>query len=273
MSNELSDFVDTSLTPYPITSGGIQIYGKRPKLTIDKICTIKWNIEDDNGTKHHIQIPNSIYVPEGNQQLLSPQHWSAEANKVGNDNPDSTRSIQCHDRNVLYFGSLGQHKKTVYYSTRSNVPTFYTAAGNRAFKAFTASVHKVHGKKIKYLEEAVCHPSIISDEEDNDDPAVSNIDTPISTPQPTEPLYSPVHINQTVEHISDFNSSTLVPVPALIEEEEEPIAATSDRGELLRWHYYCLGRLSFTKLKLLAVLNIIPCRLALVKPPKCACCI
>ena len=272
MSNTLTDFVNSSLIPYPISRGGIQIYGKGPKLRISKTGTLKWNIEDDQGRKHKILIPNSIFVPDGTQRLLSPQHFSAEANKTGTSNPDSTRSIQYHNRNVLYFGSSGQYKKTVFNTASSNVPTFYTAAGNTTYTSFSSTVNNVHSNKLYRLEQAVCYPSVISDDEQDDNEHLQNTSLPSVTRQSTEPDYSPIHTNYTNEDIADFMPTTLAPTATLIEEEQEHIAATSDRGEMLRWHYR-LGHLSFSKIKLLSLLNVLPRKLALVKPPRCACCI
>ena len=41
-----------------------------------------FNIEDDDGFKHHIELPNSLYIPGLPQTLLCPQHW---AQVDGND--------------------------------------------------------------------------------------------------------------------------------------------------------------------------------------------
>jgi hypothetical protein len=38
--------------------------------------TITWDWDDDNEQTHHMVIPKSYYVPDGNIRLLSPQHWS-----------------------------------------------------------------------------------------------------------------------------------------------------------------------------------------------------
>jgi hypothetical protein len=275
MSPDKSDFIPNTLVPFPPSKGGIRAYGKGPLLRINATGTVRWRIDDDNGMKHVITIPNSIYCSQGTQRLLSPQHWGAEANKTNTLNPDSTRSIQYHDRNVLYFGPKGEYKKTIFNHSKSNVPSFFTAAGTHEYTEYCSAVSTVHSSKYHHLEQATCFPAsfLISDDEASTDIAATPI-SPITPPplHPDEPRYSPVHTNFTDENIADFSSTPLPPTPSVIEEEEEHIAATTDRGELLRWHYR-LGHLSFSKLKLMAVLNIIPRRLALVKAPKCACCI
>jgi hypothetical protein len=60
--------------------------------------------------------------------------------------------------------------------------------------------------------------------------------------------------------------------PELQEDKLVYLAAVNNQAELMRWHY-CLGHLSFSKLKQLALNGEIPRRLAKVKPPACAECL
>jgi hypothetical protein len=60
--------------------------------------------------------------------------------------------------------------------------------------------------------------------------------------------------------------------PKLEEDKHVYLAAVDDQAELMRWHYR-LGRLSFSKLKQLALNGKIPQRLTKVKPPACAGCL
>jgi hypothetical protein len=62
------------------------------------------------------------------------------------------------------------------------------------------------------------------------------------------------------------------PSPPIEEDEEFQLATTNNQAKLMRWHY-CLGHLSFPKLKLLAKNSEIPCCLAKVPPPKCTRCL
>ena len=41
-----------------------------------KTGTLCWQWLDDKGRMHTFDIPNSYYVPECEQRLLSPQHWA-----------------------------------------------------------------------------------------------------------------------------------------------------------------------------------------------------
>jgi hypothetical protein len=48
-------------------------------LAIKGKGTFKFSITEDNGQRHMIRIPNSLYVPKLEKCLLSPQHWAQEA--------------------------------------------------------------------------------------------------------------------------------------------------------------------------------------------------
>jgi hypothetical protein len=60
--------------------------------------------------------------------------------------------------------------------------------------------------------------------------------------------------------------------PKLEEDKHVYLAAVDDQAKLMRWHY-CLGHLSFSKLKQLALNGKIPQRLTKVKPPACTGCL
>ena len=53
----------------------------------------------------------------------------------------------------------------------------------------------------------------------------------------------------------------------LLEQDERDITSMSLQAELLRWHYR-LGHMSFTKLRMLVVRNIIPKKILQAKVPK-----
>ena len=265
MSYLSSDFIQSSLRTHP-KHKGVKQFGKGPRLEITHTGTVKWRIEDDKGKIHNILIPNSFLVPQGSSRLLSPQHWSEEAFKEGTHlDPDATRSTQYHDRNVLFFGDQGQYQCTVYNDTRANVPYFYTAPGNILYNKFVKQAEQKHKRKVKALESVVCYPATAGIDDD-----LSQLSQ--SPPDLGEPSYSPSHHVFTVEELTDFTSTAQRPNMDAMEEEEEHMAATSDRGELIRWHHR-LGHMSFDRLQNLAKANIIPRRLSKVKKPKCVACI
>ena len=100
-------------------------------------------------------------------------------------------------------------------------------------------------------------PPVVSDDENDD----NSIDSTASTSGPEE-------------NIIDFmpTSNTSRPLSATSIDNDATASASTDEGELLRWHLR-LGHLSFNKLQALAQLNVIPRRLAKVQHPKCAQCI
>jgi hypothetical protein len=59
------------------------------------------------------------------------------------------------------------------------------------------------------------------------------------------------------------------PLPPIPVDEDVALAATDDQAELMQWHF-CLGNLSFQKLKQLALNGKIPKKMSKLKPPKCA---
>jgi hypothetical protein len=65
---------------------------------------------------------------------------------------------------------------------------------------------------------------------------------------------------------------TFDPLPPITADKDVTLAATDDQAELMQWHY-CLGHLSFQKLKQLALNSKIPMKLFKLKPPKCAGCL
>ena len=91
MSPFLEDFVPATLRPFTRASG-VTPFGKGPSNTIQQMGTIKWSSEDDTGRKHDIFIENSLYVPDGSERHISPQHWARSATLRGGT-PDGTCSI------------------------------------------------------------------------------------------------------------------------------------------------------------------------------------
>ena len=57
-----------------------------------------------------------------------------------------------------------------------------------------------------------------------------------------------------------------------VEKVDENLTSEMDQAEFMRWHYR-LGHLPYKKLKILAVMGLIPKRILNVKAPKCADCI
>ncbi len=92
--------------------------------------TFKFTIRNDNGRRHNIHIPESLYIPGMKKCVLSPQHWAQTAadKKTWMENSD--------DCCILFWD--GGHK-TVPFSTMTNVPTFFMAPSLRMYRTFTAT--------------------------------------------------------------------------------------------------------------------------------------
>ena len=57
-------------------SEGATIVGIAGGLVSQGTGIFCFNIEDDSGFRHHIELPNSLYIPGLPQTLLCPQHWA-----------------------------------------------------------------------------------------------------------------------------------------------------------------------------------------------------
>jgi hypothetical protein len=145
------------------------------------------------------------------------------------------------------------------------------------YRAFSATFDI--GNEMEMLEHVVfAAPHLIPDDEDEQDRARNNesnnqqqtIFEPTTTiKQSEQPVSQSDTIQQTREekNLSDFLTEVpLQPTLNVIEDDEGRLAGESKQADLLRWHYR-LGHLSFVKIKLLALLTILPWKLAAVKPP------
>ncbi len=89
-----------------------EVEGIKSGLDIKGTRTFKFKIKDDNGMKHEIKIPNSLYVPELRSCRLSPQHGLQEA-KDNHPQPKGMRMSQ--DDFFMYIG--------IKPNSKSRVPT------------------------------------------------------------------------------------------------------------------------------------------------------
>jgi hypothetical protein len=76
MSFEKSDFIPGSLKKVKDR----EVWGFGNTISkITHIITINWKIYEDEGMLHDVITPNSYFVPTRKSRLLSPQHWSQQA--------------------------------------------------------------------------------------------------------------------------------------------------------------------------------------------------
>ena len=256
MSPQITDFVPGTLRALP-TAKSVTAYGKDgPRISVTMKGTLKWVIEDNDGRIHDFRIEDSLYVPDGNMRLLSPQHWAnssylQEGNQKVRCNINHKGSMQFWNRNVLRWGTNGQFTRTIFNNKRSRVPVLYTSPTTEQFTKYQAKVRD--NIDMSYL---TCFEATVSDDEDPDS-------------------HSPHHTHEEceVEPVNFiFSTHPMTSAGEKHSDKEQLLTAVSDRAELMRWHLR-LGHLSFPRLKDLAEKGIIPRRLAMVRAPKCAGCI
>jgi hypothetical protein len=159
----------------------------------------------------------------------------------------------------------------------TNVPTFFTAPSLHTYQTFAATfeaceapffqretVLQVPGRTL-LRENAKITPEEFVAEEDFHrgnrkrliDDKVNEDDETICTsnvPDPPDKMATPDESICCGPLIFD-------PSPPIAADEDVPLAAADDQAELMQWHY-CLGHLSFQKLKQLALNGEIPKKLS-----------
>jgi len=129
----MADFIDT---PRPI-SGSIKGFGVAKMLNV-QIGTIQWSWEDDQGMVHDHTIPNSYYIPDGQVQLLSPQHWMQKTMSKQEWCKHSHSCITKHDHIQL---TWKEKFKWMVPLDSSNVGTFTLTPGYNHFAVFATETH------------------------------------------------------------------------------------------------------------------------------------
>ena len=109
--------------------GDVNIYG---------IGTVVWDIIDEEGVKHKLRIPNSLYVKKSPTRLLSPQHWAQESK----DHFPKKNGTWCatYDSYVVLHWNQNKFTKTVRLDKNTNVATMSSAPGFKKYRAFTAVI-------------------------------------------------------------------------------------------------------------------------------------
>jgi len=145
---------------------------------------------------------------------------------------NGTWCVTYHDR-VTLFWDQGSYSRTVTLQKGTNVAIFRSANGFSKFDTFMRRRSTDRSRNC-----LICRPAKENvSEEEIDIPNMKNI---------------------------NFDNIT-------VPDGDDNLYAQSDQAELLRWHYR-LNHISFKKLKLMAVLGIVPKKLAKIKSPKCASC-
>jgi hypothetical protein len=279
-------------------SEGATISGIAGGLVSQGQGTFCFQLDDDDGVRHSIHLPNNLYVPGLPKTLLCPQQWAQH------DHDDGTY-IKNTATGCWLVWNRGRSKKFVPLNESINTPTFTTASGTFHYRAFEATIMACDAstpqlrQHLSYddilLRRLHHHPeSFIADEDinlqkkddedevsaDDDTVQISNVHHLDVAPDEPCPLHPTGHhkwgdcSQHPDNHSIHRRTLTFSPVPRQTEADQlnDAESASDDQLELLRWHHR-LGHLPFTQLKLLAKNGEIPKRFEKVKEPRCAGCL
>ena len=118
-----------------ILDAGQSVQGIEGGLAIKGHGTFIFNIEDDEGTVHHIKIPDSMYVPDLKCCLLSPQHWAQKAH-----NSARGKRMEIDADGVILIWGHGNYRHTIPHSCNMNTPVCRTALTKSTYRAFSAHI-------------------------------------------------------------------------------------------------------------------------------------
>jgi Reverse transcriptase (RNA-dependent DNA polymerase) len=235
MSGYRSDFIESTIK----SISGQQVVGfGKTKSDITHIGTVRWNIYDDSGMFHTLNIPNVYYVPNCEVRLLSPQHWAQELND-SNPKPDGTVCITYRDRVVLKWNQQMYTKTILLEPKHKNIATMWSVGDATKYNKF-----KNISKRI-----AMTFDSEVKEEE-----------------IPTEDIYQQKSDWDKFVHVCHEGNGIMK-----ISGSEDIEGADSPTGELLEWHLR-FGHMPMPRLQSLALEGVIPRRLAKCKVPVCASC-
>ena len=206
-------------------------------IKVRGIGTVQWDIMDDDGNNHKFIIRDCLYIPKVKLRLFSPQQWSQQRKEDKNDSKSSC--ITLADKCVLLWDTF---TKTIPLHPATNVAIMMSSPGVHRYKSF-CSLHDKMNKR-KYLESTKI--------------AINSPYTHNDAVQADESLNHMMTSSKGCEEIMD--------------EDKEQLVGQDDLSEFMRWHHR-LGHLSYSKMKTLCLLNILPRKLLQVKPPKCPGCL
>ena len=228
-------------------------------LTIKVFGTVHWNITDDRGRIHHVAIDDSAFVPNLPHALLSPQHWSQQANDHF-PMPHGTIMEQYSHECKLYWGQK-KFVKTIPLDPKYNTPRFYSASGSAKFRLFNNTFETKFQDQV--AGEHLTFANIISDSEGEEDDSHDD-----------EASLIPLLSEGSTANVAKGKSTIAHVIPQELPEHDDIAIAHVDnpQAELLRWHYR-LNHLSFGVLQTFAKMGLLPRRLTQAKVPKCSACI
>ena len=145
--------------------------------------------------------------------------------------------------------------KTIPIDPRNNCFTFRSTSGTNKFTQAQSLIHEEIGYNSNLVEQCIICNDVTSTRLDVDEYSEEE------------------NLHEFVEGLlGDKDESKIASIMKDVEKVDENLTSETDQAEFMRWHYR-LGHLPYKKLKILAVMGLIPKRILNVKPPKCAGCI
>jgi len=255
-------------------SVGRECKGIASGLKIAGRGTMEFKIDDDDGVTHTIRVPNSVHIPDLPMVLVSPQHWAQQTT-------DDTESRSGGKHTILTFRG---YKKTIPYSTRSNVPSFRSTPGTLRYQAFAACFEATKDPKAKEFRRS---QHIVTDDEasssegapEQEDGYDADEDLPMTDREGEKADIQSSHgphlghgscVKGSCDDIHHDHRHT-TPHLQPHADDAERLTVESPQADLLRWHYR-LGHLSFKLIKAMSEVGLLPKHLAKARIPKCAGC-
>ena len=247
ITTDASDFIDS---PVKVKGKLKGVSGSMPVLCKG---TVRWYIEDDQGTVHKLLLPNTLYVPNAPERLLSPQHWAQARRKQG-DVANGTLAITYSDRVELQWDRQ-RHCRTIVLDPNTNVASLTSAPGYTKFRVYRSQFDQAN-YSMPEQEFFGALPRPPSDSE-GDTVAYSSI-------------------SDASDQLVPESNLELVETPTKHEikrvDEDLEVTHNNPQAELLRWHCR-LGHLSFKTIRSMAANGILPKRLVDCQVPKCSSCV
>ena len=90
------------------------------------------NWEDDEGTMHYFNIPNSYYTPNGGMRLLRSQHWSKEYRiqtvKTSNQSTQEDRVVLTWNNN--------KNAKMIIIDNKNNIDMIHMSPNTKGYTTY-----------------------------------------------------------------------------------------------------------------------------------------
>ena len=217
------------------------------------IGTIKFDIEDDLGTRHTFQVDKVLHVPSNPINLFSPQQWSQQRfRQLGDD------IAHCDTRRnhllMEWKGSNGSVCRKVIPLGPSNVGITHSAPAYTNFRSYAALFKAFNANYIS-----------------DDDTVSASENSAINPSDPSEKAPDAAETLRQTPVTADFNPARQPSVISPEQDTDKPITVGDQR---LKMEYHeRLGHLSFDAIDRLSKQGVLPRRLSKCPTPKCPGCL